>query len=116
MTVTYLQLAPAVCSQSGSGPSPAMRRTQEGPTGPETALPFRRRRGQHCGNWERLALVLTILGPPSVLLLLIGFMAVEGKYAQEARFSYLGHDRNAVALSPSDIHGEGVERGEEGAH
>ena len=66
--------------------------------------------------WERLALVLTILGPPSVLLLLIGFMAAEGKYAQEARFSYLGHDRHAVALSPSDIHGEGVELGEEGAH
>ena len=57
--------------------------------------------------WERLALVLTILGPPSVLLVLIGLMTVEGKYAEEARFNYMGHDRNAVALSPSDIHGEG---------
>ena len=60
MTVTYLRLAPAVCSQSGSVPSPATRRTQEGPTGPETALPFRRRRGQRCGSWERWALVPTV--------------------------------------------------------
>ncbi|MDG2421662.1 MAG: cytochrome C oxidase subunit IV family protein [Gammaproteobacteria bacterium] len=57
--------------------------------------------------WERLALALTILGPPSVLLVLIGFMAVEGKYAEEARFTYMGHDRNAVALTPAEIHGGG---------
>jgi hypothetical protein len=54
--------------------------------------------------WERLALVLTILGPPSVLLVLIGMMTVEGKYAEEARFNYMGHDRNAVALTPADLH------------
>ena len=56
--------------------------------------------------WERLALILTILGPPSVLLLLIGFMAIEGRYTEETRFSFMGHDRNAVALTPADIHGE----------
>lgn len=64
--------------------------------------------------WERMALVFTILGPPIVLLLLIGFMAVEGAYTEEARFTYMGHDRDAVALTPSDIHGGG--HGEEDAH
>jgi hypothetical protein len=49
-----------------------------------------------------------------VLLLLIGFMAVEGAYTEEARFTYMGHDRNAVALTPSDLHGDG--HGEEEAH
>jgi len=57
--------------------------------------------------WERMALVLTILGPPIVLLLLIGFMAVEGAYTEESRFVYNGHDRDAVALTPSDLHGDG---------
>ena len=67
--------------------------------------------------WERLALVLTILGPPSVLLVLIGMMTVEGKYAEEARFNYMGHDRNAVALTPADLHGgEGSGHGQEEAH
>jgi cytochrome c oxidase subunit IV len=65
--------------------------------------------------WERLALVLTILGPPSVLLLLIGFMAVEGQYTEETRFLYMGHDREATALTPSDIHG-GDEHGGEAEH
>jgi cytochrome c oxidase subunit IV len=61
--------------------------------------------------WERLALILTILGPPVVLLLLIGFMAVEGGYTEEARFNYMGHERGQVALTPSDLHGG--EHGEE---
>ena len=65
--------------------------------------------------WERMALALTILGPPVVLLLLIGFMAVEGNYTEEARFNYMGHDRDAVALTPSDLHG-GEHGGEEEAH
>ena len=56
--------------------------------------------------WERLALVFTILGPPVVLLLFIGLMAFEGAYTEETRFNYRGHDRNAVALGPSDIHHE----------
>lgn len=59
--------------------------------------------------WERLALVVTILGPPLVLLILIGLMAAEGKYTEEARFTYMGHDRDAVALTPSQVHGEGAE-------
>ncbi len=59
--------------------------------------------------WERMALVFTILGPPIVLLLFIGFMAVEGNYVQENRFQYRGHDRDAVALGPDDLHAEGAE-------
>lgn len=59
--------------------------------------------------WERMALVFTILGPPVVLLLLIGFMAVEGNYTTNTRYQYMGHDPDAVALTPSDIHGEAAE-------
>ena len=58
--------------------------------------------------WERMALVFTILGPPAVLLLLIAFMAVEGDYTEESRFTYNGHDRDAVALTPADLHGDGA--------
>lgn len=65
--------------------------------------------------WERMALIFTILGPPVVLLVLIGLMAVEGGYTEESRFNYNGHDRDAVALTPSDIHG-GEHGGEEEAH
>lgn len=64
--------------------------------------------------WERMALVLTILGPPVVLLLLIGFMSIEGFYVSGARYQYMGHDPDAVALTPADIHGGG--HGEEEAH
>jgi cytochrome c oxidase subunit 4 len=56
--------------------------------------------------WERLALIVTLLGPPVVLLLLIGFMTVEGKYTFGNRVDYRGDDANAMPLSPSDIHGE----------
>ncbi|MDP3516127.1 MAG: cytochrome C oxidase subunit IV family protein [Pseudohongiella sp.] len=42
--------------------------------------------------WERMALALTILGPPSILLLLILLMAIEGNYTESARVQYLGHD------------------------
>lgn len=64
--------------------------------------------------WERMALVLTILGPPVVLLLLIGFMTVEGSYVSGTRYQYMGHDPNAVALTPADLHGG--EHAEEEAH
>ena len=64
--------------------------------------------------WERMALVLTILGPPVVLLLLIAFMAVEGTYTSGTRYEFMGHDPDAVALSPSDIHGG--DHGEEAEH
>lgn len=51
--------------------------------------------------WERMALALTILGPPSILLLLIFFMAIEGNYTESARVQYFGHDANAVPLHVS---------------
>jgi len=57
--------------------------------------------------WERLALIFTILGPPVVLLLLIGFMVIEANYVSGTRYQYMGHDPDAVALGPSDLHGEG---------
>ena len=38
--------------------------------------------------WERIALILAILGPPAVLLVLIGLMAVEGDYTEETRGEY----------------------------
>ncbi|MGD8322846.1 MAG: cytochrome C oxidase subunit IV family protein [Gammaproteobacteria bacterium] len=36
-------------------------------------------------KWERLALIMTVLGPPAVLLVLIGLMAVEGDYVNSTR-------------------------------
>jgi len=50
--------------------------------------------------WERMALALTILGPPSILLLLILLMAIEGLYTESARVQYLGHD---PTLSPAHV-------------
>jgi cytochrome c oxidase subunit IV len=38
-------------------------------------------------RWERLALIYAILGPPVVLLVLIGLMAVEGEYTESTRIS-----------------------------
>jgi len=64
--------------------------------------------------WERMALVFTILGPPIVLLLLIAFMSVEGFYTSGTRYQYMGHDPDAVALTPSEVHGGG--HAEEEAH
>lgn len=66
--------------------------------------------------WERMALVFTILGPPLVLLVLIGFMTIEGNYTEELRFDYMGHDRNKVALSPADLHGGEGDHGAEEDH
>ena len=37
--------------------------------------------------WERLALIYAILGPPVVLLVLIGLMAVEGDYTELTRLA-----------------------------
>ncbi|MBC52781.1 MAG: cytochrome C oxidase subunit IV [Gammaproteobacteria bacterium] len=48
--------------------------------------------------WERMALALTILGPPLILLLLIFFMAFEGNYTQDARVQYFGHDADRSPL------------------
>ena len=56
--------------------------------------------------WERLALVWAILGPPIVLLVLIGFMAIEGNYTEGTRYQYRGDDPTLQPLSPSDLHHE----------
>jgi cytochrome c oxidase subunit 4 len=39
-------------------------------------------------KWERLALIWAILGPPLVLLVLIGLMAVEGDYTELTRLDF----------------------------
>jgi len=39
-------------------------------------------------KWERLALIYAILGPPVVLLVLIGLMAVEGDYTELTRLNF----------------------------
>ena len=54
--------------------------------------------------WERLALIYAILGPPVVLLLLIGLMAVEGDYTVLTRLNYFGADTTVFAE-----HGEAAE-------
>ena len=42
--------------------------------------------------WERMALIYAIIGPPIVLLVLIGLMAVEGDYTMLTRLNYFGED------------------------
>lgn len=61
--------------------------------------------------WERMALVLTILGPPVALLFLIGFMASEGRHTFDARVEYLGANPNAIPLPVTHVGGH-----EEEAH
>ena len=39
-------------------------------------------------TWERLALIWAILGPPVLLLFLIGFMVWEGEYTESTRIDY----------------------------
>ena len=39
-------------------------------------------------KWERLALIWAICGPPIVLLVLIGLMAVEGDYTELTRLDF----------------------------
>ena len=45
-----------------------------------------------------MALAMTILGPPMILLLLIFFMAIEGNYTEGARVQYFGHDADRSPL------------------
>ena len=54
--------------------------------------------------WERMALVLTILGPPVALFFLIGFLASEGQYTWDTRVEFRGHDPNAQPLSVEEYH------------
>jgi len=42
--------------------------------------------------WERMALIFAIIGPPMVLLVLIGLMAVEGDYTVLTRLNFFGAD------------------------
>jgi cytochrome c oxidase subunit 4 len=48
--------------------------------------------------WERLALIMTVLGPPVVLLVLIGLMAIEGEYVLDTRFISFGAEDPAAAM------------------
>lgn len=51
-------------------------------------------------KWERLALIITVLGPPAVLLVLIGLMAVEGAYVNDTRDEYF-----SAPIQPAGHHG-----------
>ncbi len=42
--------------------------------------------------WERIALIFAIIGPPMLLLVLIGLMAVEGDYTVLTRLNFFGAD------------------------
>jgi cytochrome c oxidase subunit IV len=53
--------------------------------------------------WERIALIYTILGPPVVLLVLIGLMAIEGDYTELTRLDFF-----SAPLAPV---GHGAEAG-----
>lgn len=57
--------------------------------------------------WERMALITAILGPPLLLLFLIGFMISEGFYVFGTRVDYMG--RPAAAERNHVVHEEGAE-------
>jgi cytochrome c oxidase subunit 4 len=59
--------------------------------------------------WERLALIYAILGPPIVLLVLIGLMAIEGDYTELQRLDFF-----SPALVPAGHHA--AEHGAEASH
>lgn len=56
--------------------------------------------------WERMALIATILGPPTVLLVLIGMMATEADYTFGTRVDHLGQPEAAERIHVSDVLGE----------
>ena len=62
-------------------------------------------------KWERLALITAILGPPVVLLVLIGLMLSEGKYTFGTRVEYMGQPAAAER-----IHFVHESEGEGGTH
>ncbi len=47
--------------------------------------------------WERMALIFAIIGPPMLLLVLIGLMAVEGDYTVLTRLDSFGADTTEFA-------------------
>lgn len=48
--------------------------------------------------WERMTLITAILAPPTVLLVLIGFMASEGNYTFGTRVEHLGQPEAAERM------------------
>ena|SRR5690554_5371647 len=57
--------------------------------------------------WERMTLITAILVPPTLLLVLIGFMASEANYTFGSRVAYLGQPEAAERIHVSDVLGEG---------
>ena len=55
--------------------------------------------------WERMALIATILGPPTVLLVLIGLMASEADYTFGTRVDHLGQPVAAERIHVSEAEG-----------
>ena len=48
--------------------------------------------------WERMALITAILGPPLLLICLIGFMISEGLYVFGSRVEYMGQPAAAERI------------------
>ena len=48
--------------------------------------------------WERVALIWAILGPPAVLLVLVGLMVVEGDYTELTRLDFFTAPPEPVGL------------------
>lgn len=62
--------------------------------------------------WERMALITAILGPPLLLIFLIGFMISEGFYVFGTRVDYMGRPEAAERVHV--VHESGHEA--EGEH
>lgn len=56
--------------------------------------------------WERMALITAILGPPAVLLVLIGFMASEANYTFGTRVDHMGQPEKAERIHVKDVLGD----------
>ena len=54
-------------------------------------------------KWERLALITAILGPPAVLLVLIGLMNIEADYVFGTRVDYLGQPEDATRIHVHEV-------------
>jgi len=50
--------------------------------------------------WEKLALKLAILGPPVLVLVLVGFMAIEGDYTLLTRLDFFVVDSTSELEQP----------------
>ena len=60
-------------------------------------------------RWERLAMMAVVLGPPILLLVLVGLMAIESDYTRSIRFEYFadGVRDEAVPVSATNKHNQG---------